>query len=85
MAVYLCKGIHGGGAADRAEGVGDIWDKSPLLLWIAVWIGLVVFEEGNEPADFAVENVSDRNAPGWRGWRARAVVRHRAARIEAQT
>jgi len=63
MAVYLCEGVHGGGTANRAERVGDTRNKSPLLLCIAVWILFVEFEEGNQPSDFAVDNVSDRNAP----------------------
>lgn len=62
MAVYLCEGVHGGGAANRAESVDDIWNKSPLLLCIAVWIHFIEFEEGNQPSDFSVENVSDRNS-----------------------
>lgn len=60
MVVYLCQSVHGGGAANRAESVGDIWKKSPLLLCITIWILFIEFEEGNQPGDFAVENVSDR-------------------------
>jgi len=63
MAVYLREGVHGGGAANRAERVDDIWNKSPLLLCIAIWVHFVEFEEGNQPTDLSVENVSDRNAP----------------------
>ena len=63
MAVHLCEGVHGGGTTNRAEGVGDIWKESPLLLCIAVWIRFIEFEEGNQPSDFAVDNVSDRDTP----------------------
>ena len=62
MAVYLGEDVHGGGTANRAERVDDIWNKSPLLLCIAVWVHFIEFEEGNQPGDFSVENVSDRNS-----------------------
>jgi hypothetical protein len=80
MTVYLCEGVHGGSTANRAESVDDIWNKSSLLLCIAIWIHFVKFEEGNQPSDFSVENVSDRNAPvGETGAREKrsATVRHR--------
>jgi hypothetical protein len=63
MAIYFCEGVHGRSATNRAESVDDIWNKSPLLLCIAIWVHLVEFEEGNQPSDFSVENVSDRHAP----------------------
>lgn len=63
MTVYFCEGVHSGGTANRAESVGDTREKSPLLLCIALRIRFIEFEEGNQPSDFAVENVSDRNAP----------------------
>lgn len=63
MTIYLCESVHGGSAANGAESVDDTWNKSSLLLCITIWIHLVEFEEGNQPSDFSVENVSDRNAP----------------------
>ncbi len=80
MAVYLCEGVHGGSAANRTESVDDTWNKSPLLLRIAVWVHFIEFEEGNQPGDISVENVSDRNTlAGEAGVRepCSATVRHR--------
>lgn len=80
MAVHLREGVHGGGAANGTESVDDIWNKSPLLLCIAVRVYFVEFEEGNQPGDISVENVSDRNTlAGEAGVRepCSATVRHR--------
>ena len=80
MAVHLCEGVHGGGAANGTESVDDIWNKSLLLLCIAVRVYFVEFEEGNQPGDISVENVSDRNTlAGEAGVRepCSATVRHR--------